>query len=150
MVRYYLAKHDETEKKRALLVLFLPFRNEMAEIHEAPGKTIDQLFDRHKDEIENMRRRFEPNRELLINIEKAMDELDGVDNDPDPDDMLCDEPNDEEPSENTDELDHFIRASRGPPIENESICKHRVAVCQMIRKLNQDQRKIFDDVMERL
>ena len=57
--------------KRDLLVLFLPFRNEITEIHHS-DVNIDQLYEMHKDGIERLRLQFEPNRQLLLNMEEAI------------------------------------------------------------------------------
>jgi len=74
MVRYHLSKHNDTEVKRALLVLFFPFRDELAEIHEVNGKTVDEVYQEHAEAIESIRRKFEPDRNLLLNVDQAMDE----------------------------------------------------------------------------
>ena len=157
IVRYYLPR-SETEIKRSQLVLFHPFRDEMAEIHECPNKTIDDLYAQYKDDIELVRREFEPNRQLMLNLENAMEEyeLNGDEDDSIDDELICSEEIGEkiensEPEETTDEADlaHFISLAGRNKVKEIDVTI-REEVCGMIRKLNRDQRRIFDDVMERL
>ena len=157
MVRYHLSKHNDTEIKRSLLVLFCPFRDEMAEIHEVKDRSVDYVYALHKDAIEVLCLQFEPNRQLLLSMEKAMNDYEKEDEYDVDDDMLYDDDEnaDEQYDENretTSELDlkHFMRLASGPKANAEIDITKQRTVCEMIRKLNADQRQIFDDIMERL
>ena len=55
-LRYYLNHDNDEDFCRALCILFLPFRNEMQDIHLKDVKT---LVDKHKDLIEGKRLKFE-------------------------------------------------------------------------------------------
>jgi len=150
MVRYYLSKNSELEIKRSLLVLFRPFRNEMKEIHEVPGTSIDDIYDQHKKSIESVRKEFEPNRKLLLNLEKAMDEYEADETDDlhTDDELICgDDPNRNETTSEHD-LQHFINLSDVKCNPEIDVAK-RESICQLIRKMNNEQRQIFDDVIER-
>jgi hypothetical protein len=153
IVRYHLPKYNETEMKRSLLLLFHPFRNEMNEIHEVPGHSVDDVYKCHRNAIEAIRKNFEPNKELLINMEQAMDNF-NIDNEDTIDDMLADpDHHDDQHQNDTDsdkDLQHFLHlASIGKPVDTDTIIAKRESVCAMVRQLNPDQRSIFDDVIER-
>ena len=52
VLRYYFDKKREEEMKRNLLLLFLPFNNEVKDIHE---KDIDKLYEINFEQIEEKR-----------------------------------------------------------------------------------------------
>ena len=54
--------------------------------------SIDDIYDIHKDSIENILKQFEPNRELLLNLEKAVNEYEADETD-NPDEDLISEDN---------------------------------------------------------
>ena len=56
ILRYYLRYENEEELKRAKLLLFCPFRNEIEEIHV---KDIDDLYTCKKEIIEENQSKFE-------------------------------------------------------------------------------------------
>jgi len=68
-------------------VLFWPFRNELRDTWST-----GYVNDIHKDSVENIRKQFEPNRELLLNLEKAMNEYEADETD-NPDEDLISEDN---------------------------------------------------------
>ena len=153
MVRYYLSKQSELEIKRSLLVLFVPFRNELKEIHEVPGFSVDDIYEKHKNTIETIRKQFEPNRQLLLNLEKAIDEYDAdeAENNSDPDDdMICeDDQNENSETTSKKDLQHFINLADKKSNTEIDVAK-RETICESIKQLNTEQRQIFDDVIERL
>ena len=152
MVRYYLSKQSELEIKRSLLVLFTPVRNELKQIHEVPGLSIDDLYSKHKNSIEKIRKQFEPNRELLLNLEKAMEQYDAdeTEDNCDPDqDMICEDDQNQNETTSEKDLQHFINLADKKPNQEIDVAK-RQTICEMIKKLNTEQRQIFDDVLERL
>nr|XP_039268201.1 uncharacterized protein LOC120343147 [Styela clava] len=124
--------------------------DEMKEIHEVSGRTIDEVFDMFKEQVEKMRKEFEPHRKMLVNIDQAMEDIETHQNG-DPDDMLYEDQEIEDAStEIEEELQHFVNLANSPAVREETIFAKRIVVCEMIRKLNKSQRLIFDDVMERI
>jgi len=98
-----------------------------------------------------VRKQFEPNRELLLQFEQAMEDH-NVDEENDPDDMLCENDSDNEPDGETTskkDLEHFLRLATGPQADSKIDITKKQHVCAMIRQLNPDQRRIFDDVLTR-
>ena len=55
-MRYYLRYENDQDLKRAKLILFFPFRNELKEIHE---KDINDLFEDNQKIIEMNHAKFE-------------------------------------------------------------------------------------------
>jgi hypothetical protein len=153
IVRYYLNKQNDEEIMRGLLLLFSPFRDENKEIHDNKTQTLTQLFQNKLETLENMRAQFEPNRDLLVNIMKAMEEYQTEDND-DPllNDQMSDNESDTEPKETTSskDLNHFLNLANAPKNQYKTKIPDRQAVCAKIRQLNVDQRCILDDVIQRL
>ena len=148
IVRYHLSKNNDLEIKRNLLLLFHPFRDEMKEIHEPHGRSLEDVYDHFKDDIEDIRNQFEPNRNLLLHIEKAMEGYD--ENDDVEDDMLYEDEVEQSDLETTSDKDlaHFL--SLAIKCHTEIDVAKKETVCAMIRQLNHDQRGIFDDVLDRL
>ena len=134
---------------RDLLVLFHPFRNELNEVHNV--KSITNLYNRHKNDIERRRREFEPNRELMKKMEDAIHDQEQND-DEDPDQELYDdsEESPEELAATRKELEEFSKLASKAQTKNRINISTRQAVCEMSRNLNRDQRRIFDDIIERL
>ena len=99
VIRYFLKYTNEEEMYRALCILFLPFRNEMQEIH---SKDVKALYLRNEEQIEEMRNKYEKHRgmvELIKKIEEGREKNDDdeEDEDQEPDDYINDEttnPND--------------------------------------------------------
>ena len=56
ILRYYLNYNNDEDLARGLLVLFMPFRNEMMDIHQ---KDVQQLLAEKKDIINEKRAIFE-------------------------------------------------------------------------------------------
>ena len=73
VLRYYLNYENDEDFARGLLILFLPFRNEMEDIHR---KDVKQLLTDNKDLIQNERNQFEKYKlmtELITNIQAEME-----------------------------------------------------------------------------
>ena len=77
VIRYFLQYDNEEEYLRALCILFLPFRNEMQDIH---SKDLKLLYDEHKDTIESNRQNYEKH-QTLIEIVKDAEKVREEDND---------------------------------------------------------------------
>ena len=56
VLRYYLPYDNDEDLARGLLILFLPFRDEMKEIHQ---NDVTELLSANKDLIQSKRERFE-------------------------------------------------------------------------------------------
>ena len=68
VIRYFLKYDNEEEYLRALCILFLPFRNEMTDIH---SHDLRVLYDENKTIIENNRQKFEKHRTIIDLVEEA-------------------------------------------------------------------------------
>ena len=153
VIRYYLDKHDETEMKRNLLMLFTPFRDENTDIHRHTLFDVDELFQEKYLHIEEKRKMFEPHRELLVDIETALahmkenDEFE-VDSDEGEDEYII-----EETTKET-EMKDFVKDAKkhtgGVSGKLKLDMDSKQEVLTRVRLLNQQQRKIFDEIMERL
>ena len=79
VLRYYLNYDDPEDLARGLLILFYPFRDEFEDIHE---KDVLELLNENKASIEDKRKMFEMNINLvglieeIENIQKDKDEID--------------------------------------------------------------------------
>ena len=62
VIRYFLRYEHEKEYYRALCILFLPFRNEMQDIHL---RDVEELYRENEDSIEFVRNKFEKYREIV-------------------------------------------------------------------------------------
>ena len=67
ILRYYLNYVNDEDLARGLLILFHPFRNEMQDVHM---KDVSELYEEHKNEIENKRDIFEKHKLMteMINV----------------------------------------------------------------------------------
>ena len=151
VIRYFLRYENDQEYHRALCVLFLPFRNEMAEIH---SNDVSVLYKENEDQIEFIRSKFEKHKrivDLVAQIEKNQ-EAHAVEIDEDDEDFRGFEP--EETTSNSD-IDNFIKemkAGASASLRN-SYPVEKIPnddYLEKINSLNNSQRRIFDDVVERL
>ena len=148
VLRYYLPFDDEVELARGLCILFLPFENEVRDIHNKDP--IKLLADNHEI-IDRNRRKFEKNNlinELIKNLEREQEEEEESD----------DETDDLE--EETTEKCHLIeqqeaydkqKAKEALPKDDTTLdYLDPVELRRYITSLNPQQRMIFDDIMERV
>jgi hypothetical protein len=149
ILQYVLNKRDDREMKQNLLVLFLPFRNEVQEIHSHIRHSIDELFQLHFDHVNSLREQFECHRELMLNVADCLhdcaDETDDL-NEEDEEPLI--------PEETTSEKDvkHFVDEAKKKARSQEHKLKlaNLQEINERIRTLNSDQRKIFDDCLEKI
>ena len=150
VIRYYLDRKNEEEMKRNMLVLFHPFRDEEKEIHNHRNLSIDDLFSANFDSIEERRMRYEPHRELLVNITEHLQDLN---EESDEDEEVAEDlmyQYDETTSEK-DIKDHGKTVTSGTSRSAEvKFLTSLTEIRERVRMLNFDQRRIFDDVIERL
>ena len=154
-LRYYLNHENDEDFCRALCILFLPFRNEMTEIH---SKDVISLVEENRDIIDEKRSKFEKHLTLIEILEKM--EKNEQQN------ILEEDDEEDDPSleayiedETTDIMDReeFEKLARK---DAESLLNHfkdeinmRMDITELrdlISGLNIQQREIFDDYVERL
>ena len=147
VIRYFLKHEHEQEHHRALCVLFLPFRNEMREIHE---KNVTTLYLENQKKIEELRGHFEKNRRMVELLER------GEENNKEEDEEEEDDEYEEEETTEKADIEDFIKTAKREAkktISQHNEGKVRMSddeYLQMINSLNDQQRKIFDDFCERI
>ena len=77
MLRYYLKYEHDEEYLRALLILFLPFRHEIKDIH---SHDVKELYSAHKNVIDANRMKYEKFHALVekieqVEVEEVQDEM---------------------------------------------------------------------------
>ena len=77
MLRYYLKYEHDEECLRALLILFLPFRHEIKDIH---SHDVKELYSTHKNVIDVNRIKYEKFHALVekieqVEVEEVQDEM---------------------------------------------------------------------------
>ena len=152
VIRYFLRYENNQEYHRALCVLFLPFRDEMSQIHTGD---VTQLYLENQNQIEIERSHFEKHKklaDLVAEIEKDQDKPLG-----DIDEDYEDQHDGFEVEETTDpaDLEKFAKEAQAAAKSSLRNC-HPVEkmpndeYLEKINSLNTEQRRIFDDIVERL
>ena len=155
VLRYYLDKNDSYEKLRGLLLLFHPFRNEYEEISSKDLRIVWDRVQSNELQREMMNSQidyYQPYLDLVKDInayiiderEDEQDEDYGNDEDENvtaDDGML----------ETTDQKDiaEFIKHMKREKVKETDFISKSLLL-ENVRKLNRDQRKIWDDIVERL
>ena len=148
-LRYYLNFDNDEDLCRALLILFLPFRNEMAEIHE---KDVFKLLDENRTTVEENRDKYEKFKlmtDLINEIQKQNEnEKNKEDSESEDDENIeTTAPEDVEDfekwalTEATKELERLADTTDIPNV---------VELRKSISSLNKQQRRCFDDFTERI
>jgi hypothetical protein len=148
VLRYYLSYDNDEDLARGLLILFLPFRNEMEEIHL---KDVIKLLGEKRKVVEEKQKYFEKYKvmtDLINQIHKQQEKKDEPDDEQD------------EPEENettcVDDIEDFNNWAKNQAIKELSKFKDLTEICEMeylrksISELNEQQRRIFDDFCERM
>ena len=152
VLRYFLRQEDETELARGLCILFLPFRNEMMDIHEKDPR---DLLAEHGDVINANRSKFESNNLVSEMIERLEREREKGDKESDDEDDDDDEGSEIETTEryqieaHEEEYDRS-QAIASLPKEDESQSMTLLDLRKLITSLNHQQREIFDEICERV
>ena len=151
VIRYHINKRDETEMKRNMLLLFHPFRDEERDIHSHETENIDELFFNNYASIEEQRKIYEPHRDLLITLDECIKDIqDDEDEDLDEDE----EKYEEDETTGKDDIKDFVKQAIAAKSSSESNQVEYLTPLTEIRgwvkSLNFDQRRIFDDVIERM
>merc|ERR1712240_111836 len=149
VIRYFLKYENPEEYLRALCILFLPFRNEMAEIHT---QDLEKLYEAKKHIIEKNRQNYERHNTLVDFIAQTeKDKEEDVDELEEEESPYID---DETTAE--DEIEDFekkLKAEAKKTLDNFNAGSDFMEddeYLEMISKLNQQQRDIFDDFVERI
>lgn len=153
VIRYYLHYDEPEDLARGLLILFYPFVNEMRDIHQ---HNVIELLDENKDMIDEKRKTYERN----INLVGMMEEIEKIQEQRDTEeasDIEQEEYERDDEFETTSEKDiaNFIGSMKSlakKDVTNNSDIKIPKIneLREKIVMLNHDQRKIFDDIAERL
>ena len=152
VIRYFLKYTNEEEMYRALCILFLPFRNEMQEIH---SKDVKALYLKNEDQIEEMRNKYEKHRgmvELIKKIEEGREKNDDdeEDEDQEPDDYINDE------TTNPNDIAAFEKEAKDKAAKVLKIINQGMNIMpdddfiNAVNSLNQEQQRIFADFCERM
>ncbi len=149
ILRYYLRFENEEEEKRGKLLLFMPFRNEMKDIHD---KDIFELYDVNLQILGENEKKFSKHMEMsniIDDIQRQRGETGTTDCLLDDDEDNADDP---EVREFEHEFDQWAKK------EGQKNLKHLQQFTDVIEPeelkklvngLNSQQRKIFDDLIER-
>ena len=147
-LRYYLNHDNDEDFCRGLLILFLPFRDEMEEIHE---KDVFQLLEENREIIEENRAKFEKYKlmkDLIKEIKRQETEKDQDDEeDQEDDDIETTAP------EELEDFNKWVAAEASKELKKLSDLTDipcAVELRKNISSLNQQQRRCFDDFAERV
>lgn len=153
VIQYYLQKSDDYEHARGLLLLFVPFRNEEKEISEQNALKIYRNIKEDAERNEKLQRQisfYQPYQSLMENINDInLDEEE--DSDEDSDDGTQTGEHTERFAETTSEADieKFLQDFNQEKIETTDLME-KTELLRLIRTLNEEQRRVLDDVVERL
>jgi hypothetical protein len=148
VLRYYLPIDDDVELARGLCILFLPFKNELQEIHKDPKNALAL----NQDTINKNRAKFEQNdmiSDMIKQIEKERDKAP----------LSDDESEDGREEETTEryqvdeqvkEYDKHKAKQALPKDDTTENYLDPVELRKLITFLNSQQRHIFDDILERV
>ena len=148
ILRYYLNFSNDEDLARGLLILFMPFRDEMKEIH---GKDVKKLLKKNSDIIEEKRRKFEKYKvlaDLIKNIQTDVEKNESEHAD--------EESFEDEESTDPKDIENFEQWARAQATKDLSQFKNLTGLPDIrdlrlkISSLNQPQRRLFDDFMERM
>ena len=148
VLRYYLRHEEDKELARGICILFLPFRNELADIH---SKDPTELLAEHGQLINENRARFESCnliQDYIDRLEKERERKDGVGDDDDEEE----EEDDVETTEAYQREEHQKEYERAQAIASLPKDFHQTSsldLRKMITSLNCQQRRIFDEMCER-
>ena len=149
VIRYFLKYENDEEYHRALCVLFLPFRDEMAEIHNTD---VIELYEEHKEEIESARNQFEKHKklaDLVADVDKNQQNDLGEEDDEEDQGLKLLETTD------VTNIEKYLEESQSSAVKTLDSMKPTERMSdeeylEKIQSLNPEQRKIFDDIVERL
>ena len=150
VLRYYLPYEDDIELARALCILFLPFRKEMREIHD---KDPVKLLGLHSEVINKNREKFEKNNminDLIKSIERKQETNKEFDSDSEMDDQELETTDRHEILAQHEEFDRQQASNYLASVETADNFLDPIELRKNITLLNFQQRRIFDDIIERV
>ena len=148
VLRYYLNYSNDEDLARGLLILFMPFRDEMKEIHMKDVKQLLQDSSRIVEEKRSIFEKYKPMSDLINTIEADNQETEYKNDDED------DESNEIETT-TIDEISEFNNWAKSQASKDLSKYKNLINACDInhlrlnISSLNFQQRRLFDDFTER-
>ena len=152
VIRYYLNKKEEYEYVRGLLLLFEPFQSEKKEISEQNVLKIYKKIKEDHERNESLELQlsfYQPYQSLLENISEIIDDEDDSE---DEDGEINVETEDFEKMEETTseaDIEKFLKDFNQEKIETTGLMD-KEELLKLIRSLNTEQRKVLDDLVERL
>ena len=148
VLRYYLNYENDEDLTRGLLVLFLPFRDEMADIHT---KDVKQILFESREIIETNRAIFEKYKTMTDLISSIRTEVEpSEDKDEDEEDASR-----EIETTSAEDINEFNSWAKTQASKELAQFKNLINVCDIndfrirVSSLNSQQRKLFDDITER-
>ena len=135
--------NNDEDVARGLLILFHPFENEMNDIHE---QNVIELYNTHKEEIDEKRNLFEKHKVLTEMINSIEKEKNVPDEQEETNDTFI-----PEETTTTEDIDAFEKWAKDEAKGELGKYKQLISAVtleslrEMIIKLNEQQRKIFDD-----
>ena len=151
VLRYYLDYNNDEDFARGLLILFLPFRDELKDIHE---KNVNDLYSENKETIQARRNIFEKHKVMTDIIYSLYKEVD--DTSKDEEDVGNDEMFEVEETTLVEDVDKFEKWVKEQAHKTLKQSKDLTSLVEMrdlrgrIITLNEQQRMIFDDFCERM
>ena len=151
VLRYYLPHDNDEDLARGLLILFFPFRNELEDIHT---KDVKNLLKQNLEMIEEKRTLFEKYKlmsDLISSIQTDIESENPVVEDSEREEDI------EQEIETTslEDIEQFNKYAKAQATKDLSRFKDLISVCNIeelrlnISSLNFQQRRIFDDLLER-
>ena len=153
VIRYFLKYENETEYYRALCILFLPFRKELRDIH---SKDPSLLYTENENAIERVRGHYEKHRKIVEAVANHENQEENQSHDSDDDDAENEDrflDIETTTAEEMKDFNKYVKAQAQNQINKYNEGKERMnddTYLSNIASLNSQQRKIFDDYVERV
>ena len=155
VLRYYLNFDEPEDLARGLLILFYPFRDEFLDIHD---KDVMEILHDNSASIEEKRKVYEKNInlvDLIQEIETMHEEKNAEGEDEEEPENVEDLPDEYQETTSEDDIERFIKSmkssAKNSVNKNSNLEPPSVEVLrEKIILLNPGQRRIFDDICERL
>ena len=146
-LRYYLNFDNDEDLCRGLLTLFLPFRDEMVEIHQ---KDVFKLLEQNRTIVDENREKYERYKLMkdLINEIQKQNEREKEEDDEDEDEDI-----ETTAPEDIDEFEKWATAEASKELKKLADLTNIPDVNELrksINSLNKQQRRCFDDFTERI
>ena len=147
VLRYFLRQDDETELARGLCILFLPFKSELVEIHE---KDPIELLATHGQVINANRSKYERNNLINEMIERLAKEKEKGGQESDDGEDGDDELETTESYQIEQHQQEYDRSQAIASLPKDDKATSIIDLRKKITALNSQQRKLFDEICERI